>query len=277
MATIINKTDTEEVGLHVADYGSGQPVILIHGWPLSHKSWEQQIPTLVDAGYRVIAYDRRGFGESDKPWSGYDYDTLAGDLHKVITELQLSNVILAGFSMGGGEVVRYISKYGEDNIAKVVLISSIIPLVKQKEDNPDGVPPEKLEEIAQALKDDRVGFLKGFHEQFYGVDKDPSAVSKGQLDNDFIIASQAAPQATVKAADAWANTDFRAECANISVPTLIIHGKKDATVPFESAGQQASLLIKNSLLITYDDAAHGLNVTHAERLNSDLIGFLSTQ
>lgn len=276
MSKIINKTGAEEVALNLVDYGTGQPIILIHGWPLSHKSWEQQIPALVAAGYRVIAYDRRGFGDSSRPWDGYDYDTLASDLHAIIEELQLSDVILAGFSMGGGEVVRYITNYGEANIAKVVLISSIIPLVKQHTDNPDGVPSEKLEEIAQALQDDRVGFLKGFHEQFYGVDKDASAVSQGQLDYDFSIAAHAAPQATVKAADAWANTDFRAECAGISTPTLIIHGKKDATVPFETAAQQAHQLIANSLLVTYDDAAHGLNVTHAARLNEDLIGFLKT-
>ncbi|WDF67840.1 alpha/beta hydrolase [Sphingobacterium oryzagri] len=276
MSTIINKAGTEEVKLHVADYGQGEPIILIHGWPLSHKSWEKQIPALVDAGYRVIAYDRRGFGDSDRPWDGYDYDTLASDLHTIISELQLSNVTLVGFSMGGGEVVRYITNYGESNIAKIALISSIIPLVKQHSDNPDGVPAEKLEEIAQALKDDRVGFLKGFHEQFYGVDKDPGAVSEGQLAFDFSIASQAAPQATEKAADAWANTDFRTESAAITVPTLIIHGKKDATVPFETAGQQANELIAHSVLIKYDDAAHGLNITHTERLNNDLLAFLRT-
>lgn len=276
MSTIINTTSTGDVELHVVDYGAGQPIILIHGWPLSHKSWERQIPALVNAGYRVIAYDRRGFGDSGRPWDGYDYDSLAGDLQAIISELQLNEVILVGFSMGGGEVVRYISNYGQTNVSKIALISSIIPIVKQTEDNPDGVPVEKLEEIAQALQDDRVGFLKGFHEQFYGADKDPSAVSQGQLDFDFSIASQAAPQATEKAADAWANTDFRAECAVITVPTLIIHGKKDATVPFITAGQQAEQLISNSLLITYDDAAHGLNITHAERLNADLLAFLRT-
>lgn len=276
MATIINKSGAEEVKLHVADYGSGQPIILIHGWPLSHKSWEKQIPALVEAGYRVIAYDRRGFGASSRPWHGYDYDSLASDLHTIIRELQLQDIILVGFSMGGGEVVRYLTNYGQADVSKVALISSIIPLVKQKDDNPDGVPAEKLAEIAQSLKDDRVGFLKGFHEQFYGVDKDPSAVSQGQLDFDFSIASQAAPQATEKAADAWANTDFRSECAAITVPTLIIHGKKDATVPFETAGQQANQLIPHSLLIKYDDAAHGLNITHSERLNNDLLAFLRT-
>ncbi|GHE23447.1 alpha/beta fold hydrolase [Sphingobacterium griseoflavum] len=274
MSTIINKTGSEEIKLHVVDYGTGQPIILIHGWPLSHKSWERQIPALVKAGYRVIAYDRRGFGASCKPWDGYDYDSLASDLHSIIEELKLSQVILAGFSMGGGEVVRYLTNYGDAKIAKAVLISSIIPVVKQHADNPDGVPAEKLEEIAQALQEDRVGFLQDFHKQFYGADKDATAVSQGQLDYDFSIASHAAPQATIKAADAWANTDFRAECANVRIPTLIIHGKKDATVPFETAGQQAHKLIANSIFINYDDAAHGLNITHADRLNEDLIAFL---
>ncbi|WP_437918178.1 alpha/beta fold hydrolase [Sphingobacterium sp. LRF_L2] len=276
MSTIVNQTNSEETQLHVLDYGSGQPVILIHGWPLSHNSWERQIPAIVKAGFRVIAYDRRGFGQSSAPWNGYNYDTFANDLNAIITKLQLSNVILVGFSMGGGEVIRYLSTYGEHNVSKIALISSIIPLVKQKEDNPDGVPDEKLQEIISQLTKDRLGFLKGFHQQFYGADSNPFAVSDEQLDYDFIVSSQASAHATVEAAKAWMDTDFRTECERISVPTLIVHGKKDVTVPFETAAAQAAVLIKHSLLITYNDAPHGLNITHADRLNTDLLGFFES-
>ncbi|MBL7712526.1 MAG: alpha/beta hydrolase, partial [Chitinophagaceae bacterium] len=153
--------------LYYQDCGSGKPVILIHGWPLSHTSWEAQVPALVAGGFRVIAYDRRGFGKSEPVWDQYSYDVLAEDLKTLIEELQLSDVSLVGFSMGGGEVVRYLSRYGSGNIARAVLIASIIPLVPQKEDNPDGVPQEDLDKITEALKTDRVGFLKQFHKNFY--------------------------------------------------------------------------------------------------------------
>lgn len=276
MERITNTRNEQKVEINYVDYGQGQPVILIHGWPLSHKSWEKQIPALVDAGYRVIAYDRRGFGDSTAPWEGYDYDSLTGDLDAIITGLDLKDVLLVGFSMGGGEVIRYISKYGEDRVSKIALVASIIPLVKQKDDNPDGVPEKDLQEILKALKDDRVGFLKGFHEGFYNVDSDKDAVSQQQLDYDFSIASHAAPQATIKAAQAWMDTDFRSECAKVTVPTLIVHGKADNTVPIATSAQQARELINGSELVVYDDAPHGLNVTHADKLNKDLISFFKS-
>ncbi len=276
MGRITNTKTGQKVELNYVDYGEGQPVILIHGWPLSHKSWEKQIPALVEAGYRVIAYDRRGFGDSAAPWEGYDYDGLADDLDAIITGLDLENIILVGFSMGGGEVIRYISKYGEDRISKIALVASIIPLVKQKNDNPDGVPEKDLREILKALKEDRVGFLKGFHEGFYNVDLNKDAVSRQQLDYDFSIASHAAPQATIKAAQAWMDTDFRSECAQVTIPTLIIHGKADNTVPIATSAQQAKELISGSELVVYDDAPHGLNVTHADKLNEDLIRFFKS-
>lgn len=276
MGKILHNTGHGDVAINYVDYGEGQPIVLIHGWPLSLKSWERQIPALVDAGFRVIAYDRRGFGNSEAPWEGYDYDCLASDLHALLMTLGLSDVILVGFSMGGGEVVRYISKFGPAKIAKIALVASIIPLVKQKSDNPDGVPEEDLHAISEALRKDRVGFLKDFHRGFYNIDKQSDAVSQQQLDYDFSIASHASPHATIKAAQAWMDTDFRAEASQIGLPTLIIHGKEDRTVPIGTSAEQASKLIKDSTLIVYDNAPHGLNVTHADELNRDLIRFCKT-
>lgn len=273
MPVIQNKTATQKIGINYVDYGTGQPVILIHGWPLSHKAWEKQIGALVEDGYRVIAYDRRGFGQSDAPWEGYDYDTLASDLHALITQLDLQQVNLVGFSMGGGEVIRYLTRYGRERINKIALVASIIPLVKQKSDNPDGVPEAGLKDILHALKADRLNFLADFHPAFYNYKSDGNPVSDQQLTYDFSISSHAALQATIGAAQAWMDTDFRAECKQVSVPSLIIHGKADETVPIATSANQAATLIPNSHLIVYDDAPHGLNITHADRLNNDLLAF----
>ena len=251
-----------------------QPIVLIHGWPLSLQSWEYQIPKIVDAGFRCIAYDRKGFGKSCATWNGYDYDALAEDLHALIDELQLKNVVLVGFSMGGGEVVRYIANYGNKNISKVALISSIIPLVKQTVDNENGVPQKNLDEIVHQLQTNRLEFLDGFHKGFYNYGLLKKSVSKEQLDFDFSVSSHASPVATLKAALSWMDTDFRKECQMINVPTLIIHGKEDQTVPIKTAGDQASKLIPHATYIVYEDAPHGLNITHKEQLNMDLVEFL---
>ena len=239
MPFITNQQAEETVDIHYKDYGTGQPVILIHGWPLSHRAWEGQVPAIVDAGFRCIAYDRRGFGISSAPWEAYDYSALASDLHELISQLNLTDCIIVGFSMGGGEVVRYLTDYGADRIAKAALVSSIIPLVKQKDDNPNGVPEDALQEIMQALQTDRVGFLKGFHKNFYNYDKNQDKISEAQLQYDWSIAAYASPRATVQAAKAWAETDFRPELANVTVPTLIVHGDDDQVVPIET-GRKAS-------------------------------------
>lgn len=274
MPVIQNTTTTPPININYVDYGTGQPVILIHGWPLSHKAWEKQITALVEGGFRVIAYDRRGFGQSDAPWEGYDYDALASDLHALITALDLQQVNLVGFSMGGGEVVRYLTRYGSANISKIALVASIIPLVKQKDDNPAGVPEAGLQEILHALRTDRLRFLSNFHPAFYNYKTDGQPVSEQQLTYDFSISSHAAPHATIGAAKAWMDTDFRSECTKVTVPTLIIHGKADETVPMATSAQQAAELIPNSKLMVYDDAPHGLNITHADQLNNDLLDFL---
>jgi non-heme chloroperoxidase len=255
------------------DFGAGQPVILIHGWPLNGDSWEPQVPALTEAGFRCIVYDRRGFGKSDMPYNDYGYDSLAADLHAIIEALDLSNVILAGFSMGGGEVVRYLTNYGDKKIAKAALISSIIPLVAQQADNTDGVPKEDLENIMDALKTDRVDFLKHFHKNFYNVGLLNKNVSQARLDADFIVSSQASGHATIKAAEAWATTDFRSELKNIKVPVLIIHGDDDKIVPIKTAGQQAAQMIAHSEYVVIENGPHGINVTHADEVNTAIVNF----
>mgnify|MGYP003605979572 CR=1 FL=1 len=271
----ITKEQDKDFKLYYEDFGSGQPIVLIHGWPLSGKSWELQIPTLTNLGYRVISYDRRGFGNSLPSGELYDYNALTSDLHELIVQLELKNVILMGFSMGGGEVVRYFTNFGSENIDKVALIASIIPLVKQKSDNPDGVPVEDLNGILESLKKERVTFLETFHKNFYNYGLLSQTVSQKQLDYDWQIASQASPLATLKTAEAWADTDFRSELGNVNKKTLIVHGDNDQIVPIDTSARQAAAGIANSELVVIEGAPHGLNVTHAEKLNEILTRFLA--
>ena len=275
MPYLNNTKSTNKVSLFYEDQGTGKPVILIHGWPLSRRSWDGQVTALVAAGFRVIAYDRRGFGQSGTEWNRYDYDTLASDLDALITQLDLTGVTLVGFSMGGGEVVRYLSNYGTARISKAALIASIIPLVPQKDDNPDGVPQEELDKITEALKTDRVAFLKDFHKNFYNYSLLKKDVSEARLDADFIVASGAPENATQKAAEAWATTDFRPELKNVTVPTLIVHGDSDNIVPIKTSAEQAAKGIANNEYHIIEGAPHGLNVTHAFELNSLLLSFLN--
>ncbi|WP_299990792.1 alpha/beta hydrolase [uncultured Pontibacter sp.] len=264
----------ENVYLNYQDYGDGQPVILIHGWPLSHKMWENQVQAIVDAGFRCIAYDRRGFGDSDRPYHNYGYTSLARDLRALIEQLDLRHCVLVGFSMGGGEVVRYLSMYGNDRIDKAVLVSSIIPIVKKTENNPDGVPEDKLDEIMEALKTKRVTFLGEFSKQFYNASDYKDTVTEQVLKYDWTIASAASPRATIETAKAWANTDFRPELRNVNVPTLIVHGDADQIVPIETSSDQSSKEIRHNKYIKIKGAPHGLFLTHKEELNSAIIDFL---
>lgn len=276
MPFITHNKSKQHVDLYYQDYGTGQPVILIHGWPLSHRAWEPQVSDIVDAGFRCITYDRRGFGVSSAPWESYDYSALAIDLNEIITQLELKDAVIVGFSMGGGEVVRYLTDFGDKNIKKAVLISSIIPLVKKKADNPDGVPEKDLKDIMNALKSDRVGFLKKFHKDFYNFDKNKEKVSKAQLQYDWTIASYASPHATIETAKTWSETDFRPELKNITVPTLIVHGESDNIVPIKTAGDQAAKGIKNNTYKVIKGGPHGLNLTHSKELNEILISFLKS-
>lgn len=266
--------DGTEVNLYYEDLGSGTPVVLIHGWPLDHQMWDYQIAALTDAGYRCIAYDRRGFGKSDKPLSGYDYDTLTDDLKAIMDELQLENAVLVGFSMGGGEVVKYFSKHGGKGVSKAVLISSIAPYMLQTDDNPEGVPQEKIDEIAEGIQEDRPGFLGTFIKQFYGVSLLNKPVSEERMSTDLAIAMQATLKSTLGCATAFSSTDLREDISSITVPTLIIHGDKDQTVPFKATGEQAAAMIDGSKFIVYEGEPHGIFITSKDQLNNDLINFI---
>lgn len=264
------------VKLYVKDYGEGKPVILIHGWPLSNEMWEYQVEYLVKNNYRVIAYDRRGFGKSSQPWEGYDYDTLTDDLSEIINQLELENVTLVGFSMGGGEVVRYFSRYQGKGVAKAALISSIIPFLLKTEDNPDGHPREKSETTAAAIKEDRIGFVDNFGKTFFGVNIINKPLSTALLEYYRMLCSFASPHATLKCAESFSFTDFRDELSTVTVPTLIIHGNDDKIVPIDLTSKKASEAIANNMYIVYEGAPHGLFYTDRDKLNEDLLEFLNS-
>lgn len=264
----------EPVKIHYQDLGKGMPVILIHGWPSSHEMWEYQVDDLVDAGFRVIAYDRRGFGKSSKPYSGYDYDTLTDDLKAIIEGLDLHDVTLVGFSMGGGEAVRYFSRHGGERVSKVVLISSVVPFMLKTPDNPDGVDQSVFDDMMKNMKQDRINFLDTFGKQFFGVNMINKPVSAPYLDYFRMLASVASPKATQECAKSFSSTDFRSDLPAVNVPTLIIHGDSDKTVPIEASSEKTAPLIADSKFIRYEDAPHGLFYTERERLNKDLIAFI---
>ncbi|MBG6061287.1 pimeloyl-ACP methyl ester carboxylesterase [Flavobacterium sp. CG_9.1] len=264
------------VKLYVKDYGQGKPVILIHGWPLSNEMWEYQIDTLVQNNFRVIAYDRRGFGKSSQPWDGYDYDTLTDDLAAIIEQLNLEEAALVGFSMGGGEVVRYFSRHGGKGVSKAVLISSVTPFQLQTDSNPNGVPQEKYDGMAEQIKADRIGFLDNFGKTFFGVSFISQPISTPLLDYYRMLCSFASPRATLECAKSFSSTDFRGEMASVNVPTLIIHGDEDKTVPIEITSEIATKLIPDNKFIIYEGAPHGLFYIEKDKLNSDLIEFLNS-
>jgi len=265
------------IELNYCDYGQGNPVVLIHGWPLDHTSWEYQLAELPLHGVRVIAYDRRGFGKSSKPWDGYDYDTLADDLKAVLDKLDLQNVTLVGFSMGGGEVARYMSRHHGARVSKVVFVSSVTPYLLKTDDNPDGVDKSTFDEMIENLGKDRPDFLTMFGKQFYGVGLLSKPVSQATLDWSQSIALQAAPNATTVCARSFSATDFRQDLKAINVPTLFIHGDADQTVPFKNSAERAVKLVPNAQLVAYEGEPHGLNVTAKDRLNRDLLTFISGQ
>ncbi|RKR08731.1 pimeloyl-ACP methyl ester carboxylesterase [Flavobacterium sp. 90] len=266
----------KNVKLYVKDYGKGKPVILIHGWPLSNEMWEYQIDFLVQNNYRVIAYDRRGFGKSSQPYDGYDYDTLTDDLKEIIEQLQLENVTLVGFSMGGGEVVRYFSRHGGKGVTKAALISSVVPFLLQTNDNPEGRPKEKSEVTAASIKEDRIGFLDNFGKIFFGVNIINKPLSTPLLEHYRNLCAAASPRATLQCAESLNYTDFRDELQTIKVPTLIIHGNDDKNVPIEVSSEKTAKAIKNSTFIVYEGAPHGLFYTEKDKLNNDLLEFLNS-
>lgn len=264
----------EGTKIYYSDWGQGTPVVLIHGWPLNCDMWEKQALFLAEHGLRVITYDRRGFGQSSQTWGGYDYDTLAADLNALMEELDLSGATLIGFSMGGGEVVRYLSRYGASRVAKAVLISSVTPFLLKTADNPDGVDPQVFADIEKEIRKDRFDFLKDFGAKFYGRTIMNRSVSDAVLEWTMAMALTASPRSTLKAAEAWSRTDFRNEMQGIDVPVLVIHGSGDATVPIDVSGRKSAALLPHARLSVYDGEPHGLMITAAERLNQELLEFI---
>ncbi len=269
-----NTTTGQETKLYYQDIGEGQPVVFLHGWPMSHEMWEYQISDLALLGLRCIAYDRRGFGKSSKPLGGYDYDTLADDLEAVLAELDLENVVLVGFSMGGGEVARYFTRHGSNRIAKVVLVGSVTPFMLKTGDNEDAVDIGVFEGMIEGLKNDRIGFLDEFGKNFFGVTLMHHPLSAPLLEYYRMLCSFASPIATVDCVKAFAQTDFRADLAAITVPTLIIHGDEDKIVPIEVSSNKTAKMITGNQFVIYEGAPHGLFYTHRHRLNKDLVDFI---
>jgi pimeloyl-ACP methyl ester carboxylesterase len=267
-------TTTDQSKLYVKDWGSGRPVILIHGWPLSADSWDDQAMAIAESGYRVIAYDRRGFGRSTQPWSGYDYDTLADDLAAVIAHTSAEGAVLVGFSMGGGEIARYMSRHSGKSVAKAALISSVVPFMLKTPDNPAGTEKSAFDKMAEGIREDRAKFFAGFFKDFYGVGMVSHPVSDQLMLSSWNVAMQASLKATLECAKSFATTDFRPDLSAFNVPTLIIHGTSDKTVPIDASGRAAAKGIAQSTLIEYEGAPHGLLATHKQRLTVDLLDFI---
>jgi len=265
----------DSINIFYQEYGKGIPVIFIHGWPLNHEMWEYQLLELSKHNIRCIAYDRRGFGKSDRSWQGYDYDTLADDLNELINQLNLTNVVLVGFSMGGGEVARYIGKYGSDKVSKVVLISSVTPFRLKTADNPDGAEKHTFAETIHKIETDRPAFLTEFAKTFFGVDVTNQSVSKEILDWNQTLCLMSSAKATIDCVHSFSETDFRNDLKKINIPVLIIHGDADKIVPIGVSGNKTAELIPHAKYIVYKNAPHGLFITEKEKLNTDLIDFIS--
>jgi non-heme chloroperoxidase len=277
MATLTVGTENDHpIELYYEDHGVGRPVVLIHGWPLSARSWENQVPALVDGGYRVVAYDRRGFGKSSQPWGGYDYDTFAADLDALLTHLDLREATLVGFSMGGGEVARYIGRYGTERVAQAVLAAAVPPCLYKSDENPEGALDDATIAAFEAgVRADRIAFIDGFVTNFFAVGKKTDLVSEPLRVYNRDIAAFATPKGTLDCIAAFGRTDFRPDLAAFTVPTLVIHGDSDAIVPFEASGKRSHEMISGSELALLDAAPHGLNVTHADQFNRSLLDFLA--
>jgi pimeloyl-ACP methyl ester carboxylesterase len=271
MAYITTHDGTE---IFYRDWGTGVPVVLIHGWPLSGDMWEKQATYLAEHGLRVISYDRRGFGRSGQPWTGYDYDTFAADLNSVMETLDLHGATLVGFSMGGGEVVRYLSRYGAGRVNKAVLISAVTPYLLKTSDNPDGVDAKTFTGIEEAIRKGRPDFLKDFGPKFYGRTTLKHTVSEADLEWNQSLALTGSLRSTLAAAKAWSSTDFREDMQRITIPVRVIHGTGDVTVPIDVSGRRSVKILPNATLTEYDGEPHGLFLTAADRLNDELLQFI---
>jgi non-heme chloroperoxidase len=270
----VGKENSGNIELYYEDHGSGMPVVLIHGYPLSGASWEKQVPVLLNAGYRVITYDRRGFGKSSQPTEGYNYDTFAEDLHKLITQLKLRDFTLVGFSMGGGEIARYFGKYGSKGASKAVIIGGVPPFLLKTDDNPEGVDASVFEGIQKAVAADRYAFFTEFFKNFYNTDLIlGKRVSEQVVQASWNIAAGASATASLECVPTW-HEDFREDLARIDVPTLVIHGDDDRIVPITAAGLRIAKLIKGARLLVVKGGPHCITWTHAEEVNAELLSFL---
>jgi non-heme chloroperoxidase len=276
MATVtVGKENSTAIDLYYEDHGSGSPVVLIHGWPLSGASWEKQTAALLHAGHRVITYDRRGFGRSSKPGAGYNYDTFAADLNQLLTTLDLQNVALVGFSMGSGEVTRYIGKYGASRVRKAVLIGTLGPFLVQTPDNPEGVDAKVFDGIKAAIRADRPAFLMEFLRNFYNYDvTGGTLVSDHVLQDNWNVAAGASAIGTLACVDCWIE-DFRNDLSKNTVPTLILHGDADRILPPDATSRRQAKMIKNVTFVELPDGPHGVLWTHADRINAELVSFLA--
>jgi pimeloyl-ACP methyl ester carboxylesterase len=263
------------IEIHYEDFGSGTPVVLIHGWPLSGRSWEKQVPALVEAGHRVVTYDRRGFGSSSQPWGGYDYDTLSADLNALLEHLDLRGVALVGFSMGGGEVARYLGSYGSERVAKAVFAAAVPPYLYKTDPNPEGaLDDDTIAGFEAAVRRDRLAFLDDFTTNFFSAGGQLT-VSEAQRAHACDMAAFASPKGTLDCIAAFGRTDFRDDLQKVAMPTLVIHGDSDAIVPFEASGRRTAAAVAGSELVVIDGGPHGINASHAEEFNRALLGFMS--
>lgn len=262
-----------DVKLHYTDQGQGEPIVLIHGWPATYEMWEYQLAELPKHGYRVIAYTRRGFGNSTKTWEGNEYDTFADDLKAVLDELDLQNVTLVGFSMGGGEVARYMSRHAGARVARVAFVAAVTPFLLQTDDNPDGAPKKVFDQMIEGIRKDRFDFLATFGKKFFGVGMISHPVSDATLNWMQAMCQIASPRATEQCVVAFSATDFRQDLQTIRVPTLVIHGSADETVPAKVSGERMKQFVPQAKFVEYDGAPHGLFITEKDRLNQDLLNF----
>jgi non-heme chloroperoxidase len=270
----VGKENSGDIDLYYEDHGSGKPVVLIHGYPLSGASWEKQAPVLLDAGHRVITYDRRGFGKSSQPTTGYNYDTFAEDLHKLVTQLGLRDFALVGFSMGGGEVARYLGKYGSKGVSKAIIISGVPPFLLKTPDNPEGVDGSVFEGIKKAIVADRYAFFTDFFKNFYNIDLLlGKRVSEQAVQASWNIGAGASATASLACVPTW-HEDFRNDLSRVDVPTLVIHGDADRILPIAASGLRTAKLIKGARLLVVKDGPHCITWTHAEQVNGGLLEFL---
>jgi non-heme chloroperoxidase len=270
----VGKENSSDIELYYEDHGSGHAVVLIHGYPLSGASWEKQIPVLLAAGHRVITYDRRGFGKSSQPTAGYNYDTFAEDLHKLVTQLKLRDFALVGFSMGGGEVARYLGKYGSKGVSKAVFIGAVPPFLLKTPDNPEGVDSTVFEGIQKAIVADRYAFFTEFFKNFYNTDLFlGKRVSEQAVQASWNIAAGASATASLACVPTW-HENFRKDLKRVEVPTLVIHGDADRIVPISASGLRTAKLIKGARLFVVKDGPHCITWTHADEVNRELVDFL---